>query len=114
MIWGLALAGFGLAGPLWTALGCLVLAGAADTVAVVTRGALVQLEAPDQYRGRVSSVEHVIGVAGARGGQLQGRTARLSHVGARGAGGGRRDGRAHRRRHRAGQPPPSRLPHPAI
>ncbi|MEV4063501.1 MFS transporter [Nonomuraea dietziae] len=71
-IWGLALAGFGLAGPLWTALGCLVLAGAADTVAVVTRGALVQLEAPDQYRGRVSSVEHVIGVAGPELGNFRG------------------------------------------
>ncbi|MCT2592993.1 MFS transporter [Streptomyces sp. N2-109] len=63
-VWGLALAGFGLAGPLWLALGCLAVAGAADTVSVVTRSALVQMEAPDKYRGRVSSVEHVIGVAG--------------------------------------------------
>ncbi|MEU4538523.1 MFS transporter [Streptosporangium sp. NPDC023825] len=71
-VWGLALAGFGLAGPLWLALGCLVLAGAADTVSVVTRGALVQLETPDQYRGRVSSVEHVIGVAGPEIGNFRG------------------------------------------
>ncbi|MBO2463473.1 MFS transporter [Actinomadura violacea] len=62
--WGLALAGFGLAGPLWLALSCLAAAGAADTIAVITRGALVQLETPDHYRGRVSSVEHVIGIAG--------------------------------------------------
>ncbi|MGS2640724.1 MFS transporter [Streptosporangium sp. G12] len=71
-VWGLALAGFGLAGPLWLALGCLVLAGAADTVSVVTRGALVQLETPDHYRGRVSSVEHVIGVAGPEAGNFRG------------------------------------------
>ncbi|WP_436760032.1 MFS transporter [Streptosporangium sp. V21-05] len=71
-VWGLALAGFGLAGPLWLALGCLALAGAADTVSVVTRGALVQLETPDRYRGRVSSVEHVIGVAGPEAGNLRG------------------------------------------
>lgn len=71
-VWGLALAGFGLAGPLWLALGCLAVAGAADTVSVVTRGALVQRETPDAYRGRVSSVEHVVGVAGPELGNLRG------------------------------------------
>ncbi|TXS37852.1 MFS transporter [Streptomyces sp. OR43] len=71
-VWGLALAGFGLAGPLWAALGCLAVAGAADTVSVVTRSALVQLETPDAYRGRVSSVEHVIGVAGPELGNFRG------------------------------------------
>ncbi|MEO3755265.1 MFS transporter [Streptomyces sp. B6B3] len=71
-IWSLALAGFGLAGPLWLALGCLAVAGAADTVSVITRSALVQLETPDAYRGRVSSVEHVIGVAGPELGNFRG------------------------------------------
>ncbi|WP_329377437.1 MFS transporter [Streptomyces sp. NBC_01716] len=71
-VWGLALAGFGLAGPLWSALCCLALAGAADTVSVITRSTLVQLETPDAYRGRVSSVEHVIGVAGPELGNFRG------------------------------------------
>ncbi|MFD3559905.1 MFS transporter [Streptomyces sp. NPDC058686] len=71
-VWGLALTGFGLAGPLWAALGCLAVAGAADTVSVITRSALVQLETPDAYRGRVSSVEHVIGVAGPELGNFRG------------------------------------------
>ncbi|MFH8399350.1 MFS transporter [Streptomyces anulatus] len=71
-IWGLALACFGLAGPLWVALGCLAVAGAADTVSVITRGALIQLETPDACRGRVSSVEHVIGVAGPELGNFRG------------------------------------------
>ncbi|MFW6695099.1 MFS transporter [Streptomyces sp. MAR4 CNX-425] len=71
-LWGLALACFGLAGPLWLALACLAVAGAADTVSVVTRSALVQLETPDAYRGRVSSVEHVIGVAGPELGNFRG------------------------------------------
>ncbi|MEU8484862.1 MFS transporter [Streptomyces sp. NPDC048641] len=71
-MWGLALTGFGLAGPLWAALGCLAVAGAADTVSVITRSALVQLETPDAYRGRVSSVEHVIGVAGPELGNFRG------------------------------------------
>ncbi|MFI6515721.1 MFS transporter [Spirillospora sp. NPDC050679] len=70
--WGLALAGLGLAEPLWLALACLVVAGAADTIAVVTRGALVQLETPDRYRGRVSSVEDVIGIAGPEIGNFRG------------------------------------------
>jgi predicted MFS family arabinose efflux permease len=72
LVWGLALAGFGLAGPLWLALGCLAVAGGADTISVVTRGALVQLETPDAYRGRVSSVEHVIGMAGPEVGNFRG------------------------------------------
>jgi MFS family permease len=71
-VWGLALAGFGLAGPLWAALACLAVAGAADSVSVITRGALVQLETPDEYRGRVSSIEHVIGVAGPEAGNFRG------------------------------------------
>ncbi|GGK20135.1 MFS transporter [Streptomyces camponoticapitis] len=71
-VWGLALAGFGLAGPLWLALACLAVAGAADTVSVITRSTLVQLETPDAYRGRVSSVEHVIGVAGPELGNFRG------------------------------------------
>ncbi|MEU9844656.1 MFS transporter [Actinomadura sp. NPDC048032] len=71
-VWGLALAGFGLAGPLWLALSCLAAAGAADTVAVITRGTLVQVETPDHFRGRVSSVEHVIGVAGPELGNFRG------------------------------------------
>lgn len=62
--WGAALAVFGLVGPLWLALGMLAVAGAADTVSVVARGAAVQLATPDSHRGRVTSVEHVIGVAG--------------------------------------------------
>ncbi|MFC3983490.1 MFS transporter [Streptosporangium jomthongense] len=71
-VWGLALAGFGVAGPIWLSLLCLAVAGAADTVSVVTRGALVQLETPDRYRGRVSSVEHVIGIAGPEIGNFRG------------------------------------------
>jgi hypothetical protein len=63
-VWGLAIAGFGLAPDLWLVLGCLALAGAADTVSVITRGAIVQLDTPDSYRGRVSAVEHIIGVSG--------------------------------------------------
>ncbi len=63
-VWGLALAGFGLSGSLWLALGLLAVAGAADTVSVTSRGLMVQLATPDSHRGRVSAVDHVVGVAG--------------------------------------------------
>lgn len=63
-VWGLALAGFGLVAPLWLALALLVAAGAADTVSVTSRGLMVQLATPDSHRGRVSAVDHVVGVAG--------------------------------------------------
>lgn len=63
-VWGLALAVFGLVGPLWLALALLVVAGAADTVSVTSRGLMIQLATPDSHRGRVSAVDHVVGVAG--------------------------------------------------
>ncbi|MET0966054.1 MAG: MFS transporter, partial [Nakamurella sp.] len=71
-VWGVTLAGFGLAGPLWLALGCLTLAGAADTIAVISRGAVVQLDAEDRFRGRVSSVELIVGAAGPELGNVRG------------------------------------------
>lgn len=63
-VWGASLIGFGLGRDLWLVLACLVVAGAADTIAVVTRGTIVQVATPDPLRGRVSAVEHVLGVSG--------------------------------------------------
>jgi MFS family permease len=63
-VWGAALAGFGVVAALLPTLACLAVAGAADTVAVVSRGTLVQLATPDAYLGRVTSVENVVGTGG--------------------------------------------------
>ncbi|MCW0213540.1 MAG: MFS transporter [Pseudonocardia sp.] len=63
-IWGLALAGFGLVGGLAATLACLAVAGAADTVSVISRGTLVQLATPDRLRGRISSAEYAVGAGG--------------------------------------------------
>lgn len=71
-VWSLALVGFGLAQTAPLALALLVVAGAADTVGVVTRGALVQIVTPDALRGRVSAVDHIIGVAGPEAGNMRG------------------------------------------
>lgn len=62
-LWGLALTAFALAHPLWLALTFLILAGAADTTAVVFRIAMVQSATPDAYRGRVGATEYVVGAA---------------------------------------------------
>jgi len=63
-MWGLALAGVGLADNVVVLLGLLVIAGAADTASVIARGTIIQLDTPDAYLGRVSAVENVVGVAG--------------------------------------------------
>ncbi|WP_122261868.1 MFS transporter [Ornithinimicrobium cerasi] len=70
-VWGMALLAFALSGPVWLALGFLAVAGAADTVSVTTRAAMVQLDTADSHLGRVSAVEHVVGVAGPDLGNLR-------------------------------------------
>ncbi|RZQ62546.1 MFS transporter [Amycolatopsis suaedae] len=70
--WGVALALFGIAPDAWTGLALLVVAGAADTVAVVSRSTIVQLATPDGMRGRVMAAEQIIGQAGPELGNLRG------------------------------------------
>jgi MFS family permease len=55
-IFGVATIGFGLSTSLWFSLATLVLLGAADMVSMVIRGAFVQLQTPDEMRGRVGAV----------------------------------------------------------
>ena len=61
MLWGVAFfgiatVGFGLSRDLMMSLGFLSLLGAADMVSVFIRSSLVQLNTPDEMRGRVSSI----------------------------------------------------------
>jgi hypothetical protein len=55
--WGLLITGFGLAPDIGVALACLVLAGAADMVSGIFRGALWNQTIPDALRGRLAGVE---------------------------------------------------------
>jgi Major Facilitator Superfamily len=71
MIWGAAIAGFGLTRSLPLALALLAVAGAADTLTVVFRGSMVQTVTPDEFRGRVSSVEYIIGSGGSPVGNVE-------------------------------------------
>ena len=47
------------------------MAGAADTVSVISRGTITQLATPDALRGRISSVEGIVGVSGPDVGNLR-------------------------------------------
>jgi MFS family permease len=56
IVFGLATIVFGISHSLWLSIAALVLMGAADTVSMVIRIALVQLSTPDNMRGRVGAV----------------------------------------------------------
>jgi MFS family permease len=70
--WGAALVLFGLAPDPWAGLALLVVAGAADTVAVVSRSTIVQTYTPSELLGRVSAAEQIVGQAGPDLGNLRG------------------------------------------
>jgi MFS family permease len=72
LAWGLAITAFGLATfsfPL--ALVFLAMAGAADVFSAVFRSTLVQLETPDELRGRVISIHTLVVSSGPRLGDLE-------------------------------------------
>jgi MFS family permease len=58
-IFGIATIGFGLSTSLPLSLACLFVLGAADMVSVFVRQTLVQIDTPDEMRGRVSAVNTV-------------------------------------------------------
>jgi hypothetical protein len=58
-MWGIAIAGFGLARPLWLALLLLMAAGAADMVSGIFRMAIWNQTIPAAIRGRTAAIEMV-------------------------------------------------------
>ncbi len=70
-VWAAALLGFGLTRTLWTALALLAVAGAADTISVVTRSSIVQRATPDHLRGRVGALDYLVGVSGPQVGNFR-------------------------------------------
>jgi hypothetical protein len=58
-VFGMANIGFGLSTHLGLSMLCLAIAGAADNISVVTRLTLMQIETPDEMRGRVAAVNGV-------------------------------------------------------
>lgn len=77
-VFGLATVVFGLSTSFALSLIALVVTGAADSISVVTRSTLVQLETPDHMRGRVSAVNSIfIGASNQLGEFESGATAAM-------------------------------------
>ncbi|MDQ1585163.1 MAG: hypothetical protein QOJ90_711 [Actinomycetota bacterium] len=56
-VWGLAIAGFGLSGNIWLAVGLLAVAGGADMVSGIFRSTIWNQTIPDELRGRLAGIE---------------------------------------------------------
>lgn len=64
LVWGIAIAGFGLVSSLPLALACLLLAGAADGVSGIFRMTIWNQTIPDRLRGRMAGIEMVSYLSG--------------------------------------------------
>jgi MFS family permease len=58
-VFGLATVIFGFSTILWLSMVCLFICGAADMFSVYVRGSLIQLNTPDEKRGRVGAVSQL-------------------------------------------------------
>ncbi|WP_257155571.1 MFS transporter [Streptomyces sp. Ru87] len=66
VVWGVAIAGFGFSAGLWAAVFFLAVAGFADMVSMVFRGAILLSAATDEMRGRMQGVFTVVVAGGPR------------------------------------------------
>ncbi|MFE1035868.1 MFS transporter [Streptomyces sp. NPDC058807] len=66
VVWGAAVTGFGLSSSLWLAVAFLAVAGVADMVSMVFRGAILLSAATDEMRGRMQGVFTVVVAGGPR------------------------------------------------
>ena len=98
LVWGLAIAGFGIAHWLPLALLLLAVAGWADVLSAVFRNTIIQFAGPDGMRGRLMGVQMAV---------VAGRAATRGPGGGRGRDGLRRHGigRVGRTRLRRGRVP---------
>jgi len=71
MLWGAAIASFGLVRVLPLALVLLALAGWADVVSAVFRNTIIQFSGPDSMRGRLMGVQMAVVAGGPRLGDLE-------------------------------------------
>jgi MFS family permease len=70
-IYGAATTVFGLSRAFWLTFGCLAATGAADTVSMVFRNLIRQIETPDRLRGRMVGVNMVFFMGGPQLGELE-------------------------------------------
>jgi MFS family permease len=69
--YGVATVVFGLSRAFWLSFCCLMLTGATDTVSMVIRNVIRQLETPDRLRGRMTGVNMVFFMGGPQLGELE-------------------------------------------
>ena len=70
-LYGAATVAFGLSPFFWVSFACLALTGMADTVSMVFRNLIRQLETPDRLRGRMVGVNMVFFMGGPQLGELE-------------------------------------------
>ena len=68
---GLATVVFGLSRSFWLTFACLTLIGASDTVSIIIRNLIRQLETPDRLRGRMAGVNMVFFIGGPQLGEFE-------------------------------------------
>jgi MFS family permease len=69
--YGAATAVFGVSRSFWLTFACLALTGATDTVSMIIRNIVRQLETPDRLRGRMTGVNMVFFMGGPQLGELE-------------------------------------------
>jgi MFS family permease len=69
--YGLATIVFGISHTFWLTFLCLALTGATDTVSMIIRNVVRQLETPDRLRGRMMGVNMVFFMGGPQLGELE-------------------------------------------
>jgi MFS family permease len=70
-LYGLATIGFGFSRSFWLTFACLAVTGAADTVSMVIRNIVRQLETPDRLRGRTTGINMVFFQGGPQLGEIE-------------------------------------------
>jgi len=70
-VFGLATVMFGLSRSFWLTFICLGMVGASDTVSMIIRNIVRQLETPDRLRGRMTGVNMVFFMGGPQLGELE-------------------------------------------
>src|SRR5213079_1057980 len=69
--YGLATVVFGFSRSFWLTFACLALTGATDTISMIIRNIIRQLETPDRLRGRMMGVNMVFFQGGPQLGELE-------------------------------------------
>jgi MFS family permease len=69
--YGFATVVFGLSRSFWLTFFCLAMTGASDTVSMIIRNVVRQLETPDRLRGRMTGVNMVFFMGGPQLGELE-------------------------------------------